>query len=361
MTHTPRIAYDARMAIGAYRGMGRYLRSLIAGRESEMLGICAEGESDPQLQLVAHGPRFHPAWEQLSLPRTLLQERVDIFLAPFNTAPLWLPGGIKLVLIVHDLIYMEKLPSSPSLYQNAGRLYRRFVVPRVVPRADLLLTVSTYTASQLITRFDVPAENIRVIPNSLDAAWFAPHPTSEREREDYILMVSGEAPSKNLPRALEAYAALGQNRPRLVIAGVATAAHPHFQQLATRLGVGGAVEFLRRISDEQMISLYRRARLFFLPSIAEGFGIPLVEAMASGTPVVASRSTCLPDVGGDAAIYCDPLSAAEMSAALRYVLENDELQRRLSAAGTERARRFHQARVQQQIHIFWDEILKAQP
>lgn len=359
MTHTPRIAYDARMAIGAYRGMGRYLRSLIAGRESELIGVCAAGESDPQLRLVARGPRFHPAWEQLSLPRTLQQERVDIFLAPFNTAPLRLPGSIKLVLIVHDLIYMEKLPSSPSLYQNAGRLYRRFVVPRVVPRANLLLTVSAHTASQLMTRFHVPAEKIRVIPNSLDAKWFAQQPTSERE--DYILMVSGEAPSKNLPRALEAYAALGQNRPRLVIAGVATAAQPHFQQLAARLGIGEMVEFLGRISDEQMISLYRRARLFFLPSLAEGFGIPLVEAMASGTPVVASRSTCLPDIGGDAAIYCNPLSVAAMTAALTHVLNDTGLQQQLSAAGTERARHFHQAQVQQQMQIFWDEILKAQP
>jgi len=79
--------------------------------------------------------------------------------------------------------------------------------------------------------------------------------------------------------------------------------------------------------------------------------------MASGTPVVASRSTCLPDIGGDAAIYCDPLSTAEMAAALRYVLADDELQRRLSTAGTERARHFHQARVEQQIQMFWDEIL----
>src|ERR1700738_5135514 len=121
MTTGLRIAYDAQLSIGQYRGMGRYLRALIAGRAQSVLGFCSSGARDPELRLIADGTTFYPLWEQFSIPRLARRHAIDVFIAPYNTAPLALPATTRLVLIVHDLIYMEHLPPSQSLYQNAGR------------------------------------------------------------------------------------------------------------------------------------------------------------------------------------------------------------------------------------------------
>ena len=151
----PRIAYDARLSLGAYRGMGRYLRQLVAGREQQLLGLCATGESDPGLRLIAGGARAFPIWEQVSLPRLIRRLGIDVFLAPYNTAPLRLPPQTRLILVVHDSIYFDPLPLSLSLRQNAGRLYRQWVTPGAIARAERILTVSHYTAGQIRQRFGV--------------------------------------------------------------------------------------------------------------------------------------------------------------------------------------------------------------
>ena len=104
-----RIGYDARLALGNYRGMGRFLRLLIAGREAELIGLCAAGDVDPTLQLLAAGPQFYPIWEQAWLPWLALRERLQILICPYNTAPLLLPRRVKLVLVVHDLIFLDAL------------------------------------------------------------------------------------------------------------------------------------------------------------------------------------------------------------------------------------------------------------
>lgn len=359
----PRVAYDARMSLGTYRGMGRYLRTLIAGRERELLGLCAAGETDPDLPLVAQGAHFHPLWEQHCLPRLLRQHRVDIYLAPYNTAPLRLPAGTRLVLVVHDLIFMERLPLSQSLYQNAGRVYRRLVAPRAIRRADLVVTVSQYTARQLISRFALNQDRLRILPYSIGPEWFQ-NPAQPRERAESILVVAGEAPSKNLHRALEAYARCASSMPerdlRLKIAGVKAAFHAAFQRHADNLGVLARVEFLPYLSDEQMHRLYREADVLLMPSLAEGFGIPVVEAMASGLPVAASNATSLPEVGGHAAQFFNPESSKEMATVLRKVLSNYELRQEMSQRGRIQARRFDLQLVRREIDLFWQEIAHMQ-
>jgi glycosyltransferase involved in cell wall biosynthesis len=358
-----RIAYDARMSLGQYRGMGRYLRALISGREDQLIGLCATGESDPKLGPLARGFRSYPLWEQLSLARRVREHHIDVLIAPYNTAPLWLPPSTRLILIVHDLIYMDPLPPSRSLYQNAGRLYRRMVTPRAVRRADLILTVSHYTANQLASRFGIAEERLRVIPVSLGEEWFE-QAAEARSQVPFVLAVAGEAPSKNLARAIEAFAQLKKKTPtqplRLKVAGVKPPFHAAFQQQALAHGIGNSVEFLSYVSDAQMRELYRSASLLLMPSLAEGFGIPVVEAMASSLPVVASRASSLPEVGGEAALYFDPLSPVEMAQAMRRVLLDAGLRAQMAERGRLQARRFHPQAVNGMIDAFWREI-EAQP
>ena len=359
MSRSLRIAYDARLAIGEYRGMGRFLRQLIAGRERDFIGLCADGEQDRSLALIASGSRPYPLWEQISLPSVLRKQKVDVFLAPYNTAPLHLPANLKLVLVVHDLIFMEKLPLSRSLYQNSGRLYRKLVVPTAVRHADRLVTVSHFTARELVSQFGIRQERIRVIHNSISEVWFNEQ-SIVVPAERYVLMVAGEAPSKNLARAIRAFAQCRDLEKdlglRLKVVGVKSAFHHVFQNVAQECGAAGQIDFLGYIPDSELRSLYRNAALFVMPSLSEGFGIPVLEAMASGVPVAASGRTSLPEIGGDAALYFDPELIEQMANIMHEILSTPSLRDRMSESGRAQARKFHPSRIRLDIDAFWSEL-----
>jgi glycosyltransferase involved in cell wall biosynthesis len=356
MSSSLRIAYDARLSLGQYRGMGHYLRQMIGGREREFLGFCATGEEDESLNLVASGFRPYPLWEQVSVPGLVRRHEVGVFLAPYNTAPLLLPKGVKLVMIVYDLIFMDRAPLSRSLYQNVGRLYRRLVVPRAIRRADMVVTCSHYTARQLETRFSLDGSRVRVIPCTIGEEWF----TDEASIPASPHYVAGEAPSKNLSRAIAAFARcrkLSQDSSlRLKVAGVKGRFHGLFQAEASALGVLDFVDFLSYVPDTEMRHMFQRAKLFIMPSLAEGFGIPVLEAMASGVPVAASSSTCLQEVGGEAARYFDPFSIEEMASTMHDILADSALQAKMSEQGRIQSRKFHPDVVREQISSFWAEI-----
>lgn len=355
-------AYDARLSLGNYRGMGHYFRQLIEGREREFLGFCATGEGDASLNLVASGLRSYPLWEQISIPRLIRRHRVSTFIAPYNTAPLFLPKSTKLIMIVYDLIFMDRAPLSRSLYQNFGRLYRRLVVPRAIRRADVILTCSHFTARQISSRFGIESSKIRVIPCTVSEEWYSP---SRPESHDppYVLAVAGEAPTKNLSRAIAAYARCRtlykDANLRMKIAGVKEKFHPQFQAEARSLGVAEFVDFLNYIPELEMRRLFQHARMFVMPSISEGFGIPVLEALASGTPVAASSSTCLQEVGGDAAVYFDPYSIEEMAATMYRVLVDSSLRAKMSEQGYIQSQKFSPGVVRNQISLFLREVEAA--
>jgi glycosyltransferase involved in cell wall biosynthesis len=339
--------------------MGSFLRLLIAGREQDFLGFCAADEQDASLNLIASGLRPYPLWEQISIPRLIRKYNVSTFLAPYNTAPLRLPRSVKLVLVVHDLIYMERMPASRSLYQNVGRWYRRLVVPRAIQRADVVVTVSNYTAELLVSRFALNRSQIHVIPNSIDKEWFFEE-ANPANMPHYVLVVAGEAPSKNLSRAIAAFARCRRLSEdsclRLKVAGVKERFHPVFEAEARKLGIADFVDFLCYIEDGKMRRLYQQASLFLMPSLSEGFGIPVLEAMASGVPVAASSATCLQEIGGDAARYFDPYSVEGMAATMHEVLADAALQEKMSERGRTQSRMFHPDVVREQVRSFWAEI-----
>jgi glycosyltransferase involved in cell wall biosynthesis len=359
MKESRRIAYDGRLAIEPFRGMGRYLRTLISGRQDELLGFCASGESSKSLDMIGSGFSFYPAWEQLSLPRLISKFNIGTFIAPYNTGPLLLPSKVRLVLIVHDLIFLEPSPPSYSTYQNVGRIYRRLVVPRAIRKAEIVLTVSDFTKTRLVDSFGIDPEQIRVIPCSLGAEWFV-GATPTDCRGQFIFMVSGEAPSKNLGRGIEAFAQFVQmteNRQfRLKIAGVKAKFHAVFAQLAEKLGIGSAVDFLGYVSDSDLRSLYRAADAFVMPSLSEGFGIPVLEAMASRVPVAASSGGSLPEVAGNAALYFDPYSIEDMAERMREILTTKTTRDALITAGDQQARKYHEKEIQPVIDSFWHSL-----
>jgi len=358
------VAVDACWMVGNYRGMGQYAHALLKPIRARVTALLPRGAAAADdYRCVRQGHSFFPYWDQVELPRLCRQRQVQQLICPYNTAPLRVPAGTRLTLVVYDLIYLEswrRLPPSVSLYQTLGRLYRRWVVPRVIRRADRLITVSEYTRAQISARFAIAPEKIRVIPGSLADHWYVAAPLAPQARGAYLLTVTGEAPSKNLPALILAFAALragappGAALPTLRVVGIKAPFRPHFEQLAERAGVGAAVQFEAFLDEEPLQALYRNAALFVMPSLYEGFGIPLLEAMASGTPVACSNTTSLPEVVGDAGCLFDPRDVGQMAAVLAQAWFDPAARAKNALLGLERAARYRASVVERQIGAFWD-------
>ena len=357
-----KFAVDARWMVGNYRGMGQYAHGIISPIKHNIVALLPEGSYATDMSAISQGHPFFPYWEQRALPQLCITHGVDEILCPYNTGPINLADSIKMTLVVHDLIYLEpwlKLPPSISPYQTLGRIYRRFIVPKAVQRANKIITVSEYTRTLICERFSVAEKDVVVIPNSLDSSWYSGDQISSFERGRYLLTVSGEASSKNLPallRAFKLFKRRGGNSVfdvKLRIVGIKQAYQQHFFKIAQGLGIESFVMFEPFLTEDALKELYKKAWLFVMPSLYEGFGIPVLEAMACGTPVVCSDTTSLPEVVGEAGWLFDPRDAADMADKI-YLAWTDELERsKRIQLGIERASVYSRKNVEKEIKKFW--------
>ncbi|MCF6234969.1 MAG: glycosyltransferase family 4 protein [Gammaproteobacteria bacterium] len=360
-----KIAFDARWTVGSHRGMGKFARFFMKASHVPFVGVCSKAVHDDEFPVVFRKPSFFPYWEQKALPDYVEESGARILVCPYNTGPVRALKNCQLILVVHDLIFMEPLsvlPPSVSIYQNLGRIYRRWVLPKVLKRADKIVAVSEYTRQKLIDSYQIPSENITVLPNTIDKEWFDTKKLELKNRKKYLLCVAGEAPSKNLARAIEAFSLFSKgNREQKVtlkIAGVAPQYHNKFYKLASEFGVSDRVELLERKSNDELKQLYQECRAFFFPSLFEGFGIPLLEAMASGSPIVCSNSTAIPEVVGDAGLLVDPLSINEMAMALDKVVFDNDLAANLIMKGDKQVLLYHPDNVNSKMKDFWQDTLE---
>lgn len=356
------IGVDASWMVGNYRGMGGYARQLIAPVSNDIVALTPNGISTNDWACVSGGKSFFPWWEQVELPRRCRSERLDFLLCPYNSGPLTSVGSTRLIAVIHDLIYLESwrvLPPSISVYQTLGRLYRRQVVPAFAQRADTIVTISYFTKGELVERFGLSEEDVHVIPCTIEDSWFV-QPLPLSLRKPYFFTVGGEAPSKNVRGLMKAFALVLPklaNGARLKIAGVKLAYHDSFMKLAAEIGVAEQVDLLGYVSVEELRQHYREARAFVFASLFEGFGIPLLEAMASGTPVACSNTTSMPEVVGDCGLMFDPMDIEDMAHKLQLIWEDTSAQEVLTMAAVERARSFSQSAVSQRMSAFWSGLL----
>jgi glycosyltransferase involved in cell wall biosynthesis len=210
---------------------------------------------------------------------------------------------------------------------------------------------------------NVDPSKITVIPCSLNGDWFSENFSTSSEGR-YIFMVAGEAPSKNLTRGIQAFAEYikntGDDQIALKVAGIRKDFHASFTMVAQSLGIASRVQLLDHLSDQQLKSLYRNAQLFLMPSIAEGFGIPVLEAMASGAPVASSSAASLPEIAGSAALYFDPYSVSEMALRCQEILSNEELRADMVTQGRRQALKFHDGAIQIMIRDFWRRLVDGE-
>jgi len=299
-------------------GTARYLESLETIDDVELVRLAHHGRG--RFDTVYRDAVWYP----VVLPRLARGERLDLLHCPTFRGPLVEPS-CPLVVTVHDLAVLRH----PETFNLWTRLYSRLCVSRVARAARLLIAVSEHTKRDVVELLGVPEERIRVVPNGVADAFT---PEGSAEAGDYVLAVGTIEPRKNLGRLAEATRRLGVE---LRVVGA-----PGWG----RVELGPGVRRLGRVPDDELARLYRGARCLAYPSLYEGFGIPIVEAMASGTPVVTSGGGATEEISGGAAVLVDPLDPASIAAGIEEASARRE---ELVRAGLQRARDFG-----------WDEVAR---
>nr|MBC7245819.1 glycosyltransferase family 4 protein [Chloroflexota bacterium] len=332
--------------------LARALAALPEGPEVRLLaaggvGPLAEATPFPSIPLL--GCSRLPGLVTLGnvlIPRKAHNLHVDIVHDPTGVTPfLFGVGGARMVVTIHD-VFAWSCPGHSALPDT---LIYRYWLPRVLPRVNAVITVSQVSKTDIVNYLRIPDDKVHVIYEGVDASYH-PIPWEETGQmtsryglpRGYILFVGSVEERKNLRRLLQAYALLcerGEQR-RLVVVGPHKWKYTRILQTVAELGIGQRVIFTGYIPDEDLPALYSGADLFVFPSLYEGFGLPPLEAMACGTPVVCSNAGSLPEVVGDAALLVDPYDVEALAEAMHRVLHDPALCEELRQKGLARAQQF---------------------
>jgi len=369
----PRVALNALFLHYPFSGTGRYVAQLVAAierwAEPVLLGSRA---FPPAVSVFSHDVNVVPKqsvqllaspidrlprslakiwYEQLGLPSAASLAKVDLVHYPYFAAPLW-PRQPTIV-TVHDLVPIVR----PEYRRTAGQRLYTTLVSHSLHFANRIITDSQASAHDLQRLLGIPAHQIRVIPLAVDAR-FRPLATPEEEvwadtvlaryglDRPYLLYLGGLDRRKNVDCLIKAFAMLrrGRDLPHcLVIVGAVRAGQPLFYDPrpdVERLGIAETVRFLGVVGDDDVRALYGRADTFVFPSLYEGFGLPPLEAMACGAPVVCSCASSLPEVVGEAGLLFDPNDPLALAEMLRRVLTDQELRQDLKRRGPKQAAAF---------------------
>src|SRR5687768_16176312 len=354
-----RVAIDARKLHDF--GIGTYIRNLLRqlariDRDTEYVLLCQEADLDVGTQLgenfrtVLEPSPNYSFREQIHVPWVLHRERPDVYHAPHYV----LPAAVRCrsVVTIHDCIHLMFPQYLPN---RAAYAYARASMWTAARRSDRILTVSEASKRDILHFFNVPPEKIVVVSNAIDEHFWQTPPEEDvaRVRERYqldhqfVLYVGNIKPHKNLVRLIEAFAELRQGAyedVKLLIIGDEISKLPALRRAVHRHKLHKHVRFLGYVSDQTLAILYRLATVFVFPSLYVGFGLPPLEAMASGTPVITSNTSSMPEVTGGAAVLVDPYDVGSIVDGVRRVLTDPSLAAALRRKGPLRAREFSWAR-----------------
>jgi len=323
----PPIVVNGRCLVRRVTGVERYAREVIGRLPGQVrLLRCWTG---------ARGFGGH-LWEQIVLPG--LVRRGELLWSPANTGPLLLRNQ---VVTVHDLSPVDH----PEWFNRTFALWYRRLLPALTTRARKVITDSAFSKTRIVARTGVPASKVVVIPPGVDTARFSvPEPSALQAAQAryglsgrYVLAVGSLEPRKNLPRLVHAWEQLQERHPDVALVLVGSRAHTLRR---VTLGDGRSLRLLGYVPDSDLSLLYGGATCLAIPSLYEGFGLPVLEAMACGAPVVAARAGALPEVVSDAGLLVDPLDVDQLAATLSRVVVDGDLRAALSQRGVERAGHF---------------------
>ncbi len=371
-----------RHIVGALAGLdseNTYRLFVAAGRgRSEewkvgRLGDAFQAANHPNFQLKTVPLSDHAlavAWHRLRLPLfvELFTGSLDIFHSPdFTLPPVW---RARSLVTVHDLSFLRL----PECFPDGLRRYLENAVPRAVRRADHVIADSHNTRRDLMALLDTPGDKVSVIHagveprfrpmrSAADAGTLAAVRRKYALPERFVLSVGTVQPRKNYTRLIEAFAALdapaGDQTRHLVIAGGRGWLYEQVFDRVTTLGLDSRVHLLGFVDDADLPALYNLAEVFVFPSLYEGFGLPPLEAMACGVPVVCAATSSLPEVVGDAALTINPLDVGRLAEAVQRVLADEVLRASLVARGLARARQFTWTKAARELRQVYFKIVKG--
>ena len=339
---------------GGVGGTEIYLRELLSALsgldQTNQYFVFTNIETDaglvPQQPNFHHRPqairaRFRPGrilWEQIVLPLEASRFHLDVMFNPGFTAPLALL--CRSVTTFHDLQHKRH----PEYFRWFDLPFWRFLLWAAAHRSDKLIAVSEATRADLLHYYRVPEQRVTVIHHGVDPRFFS---LNRSHTEPYLLCVSTLHPHKNLERLIRAFAR--RERPeRLLLAGVRGFHAQTIEALILNLELKDRVEIKGWLPREELLHLYERAQAFIYPSTFEGFGMPVLEALAAGIPVACSNIPPIKEVAGDAALFFDPLDEEAIARAVDQILNDQPLRASLAKAGPERARPFTWRRTAEQ-------------
>ena len=351
----PRIGVDLHTLEGLYQGSRTHCYELFSRTVTRLPEIdfyffvdtarwepsCASAFTAPNARVV-NMPHSNPFYRLgIQLPALTKEHRLDLLHTQYICPPLL---QAKTAVTIHDILFED----FPQYFETFLRLRSRLLFRLSASTSEMIFTGSQYSKEKLEQTYKVPSAKLTTLWNGASEGRFFPGTEGADEvgklgvsPGEYLLSVGRLEPRKNRLGLLRALALLPTPRPKLVIAGQRDFGYEKIFQLRDELLLQDDVIFLETASDDLLAALYRNARLFVYPSFAEGFGMPVIEAMASGIPVITSNTTSLPEVAGDAALLVDPHSPEEIRDAMNRVLHDEALAARMREAGIRRAEVFN--------------------
>lgn len=305
-------------------------------------------------------------WEQIMLPFYAHKFGLDILHCTSSTAPLI--TTMPLILTLHDVIFMEKTRGKNTSinYQKYGNLYRKWLVPKIVQKCKNVITISEVEKSNIIKTLKLKPELVKVVHNGVSRR-FGLKPSQEVIKEfkirldlkgEYFLFLGNVEPRKNAQNTIKAFAIFAEKNPtiNLVITGLKASFIENILSEINKLELLDRFVLPGFVNDTTLLVLYSEARVFLYPSLREGFGLPILEAMAFGIPVVTSNISAMPEVAGDAAFMVNPYSVDEIAEAMTLAYKNESLRKEKIALGYNRPNLFTWAKTATKILEIYQKI-----
>ena len=332
-------------------------------KENEYYVFVAPGEdrcveSTDNVHVVELNTPSYPLWEQWALPRAAKRFGVELLHCTSNTAPIWC--DIPLILTLHDIIFLEpRDKSNHSLYQNLGWFYRRLDVPRILDKCRRIITVSDFERQNIISKLRIDPSRIVRIYNGYND-WFRPQAAADKAQpKGYFFFLGNTDPKKNTERTLVAYSRYLEQSSVGRSLLMADLDRDYFDGIISRNKIENILSHITMpgyIPNSELPRVYSESFAFLYTSLRESFGIPLLEAMACGTPVITSNTSSMPEIGGPDAILVNPESSDEI-AQMMLRLETDEtFYRRQQQVGFERAKLFSWRQTAQELLSLYHEV-----
>jgi len=330
--------------------------------------ICLQ--STENMSIVALGGGPYPTWEQHALPHAVKQYKCDLLHCTSNTAPLYNPA--PMIVTLHDIFYLENVSlfnKGFSTYQKFGNMYRRYIVPAIVKKAKRIITVSNSEKKRIINYFHLRDNQVSVVYNgvSLNFKPVTDLKTLDEIRakyslpEKFIFFLGNTDPKKNtkgVVTAFSRYVGETTNPIQLVIVDYP---QEDLERILMEIQNPDLINHIHRldyIKNVDLPGIYSMADVFLYPSFRESFGIPILEAMACGTPVITSNVFSMPEVAGDAAVLIDPTDPVDLAQAMQKVIADPDFSKAISAKGFEQFTRFSWAKMAKDYMEIYKEIVE---